>query len=95
MNTEIFDIPLRRAGGGTETCSIYVGEALAGVNPLEQQDAWFRRERGLTIPPEVMKSFGELAKIALNENVSLSELAVYAMKEATEQEQAKADGGDS
>lgn len=91
-----FMIPCQNRADGTKTpYPIYVGEAIEGVHPLEQQDAWLRRELGLEIPLEVMDSFAKLRDIALENNVSFEELAVYAMGEAVEMDEAEAARGEA
>jgi hypothetical protein len=64
--------------------NIYVGEPAPGANhPLQHQAAWLSRERGGTIPPEVMDSFAKLLDISRENNVSFEELCVYALGTAT------------
>jgi Domain of unknown function (DUF2610) len=67
--------------GGTQApFNIYVGEPAADCNhPLQHQSAWLSRERGGTIPPEVMDSFKKLLDISRENNVSFEELCVYAL----------------
>lgn len=78
-----FMIPLLLPDGSkTDGFPIYIGEAIEGVHPLEQQAAWVRRERGLTIPAEVMESFLKLRDIAFENDADFEELCVYAMSEA-------------
>jgi hypothetical protein len=69
---------------GKEPFPLYIGEASAGVHPLEQQAAWLWRERSGTIPQEVMDAFQKLADIALENGVSFEELCVYALGESSE-----------
>ncbi|MEZ5139731.1 MAG: DUF2610 domain-containing protein [Acidimicrobiales bacterium] len=69
-------------GGRKAPFPIYVGEPAPDVHPLEQQDAWLRRERGGSIPVEVMDSFAKLHAIALDNDVSFEDLCMYAMGEA-------------
>ena len=59
--------------------NIYVGEVGPGIHPLQFQADWLSRERGGTIPAEVMDSFQKLADIAKENNVSFEELCVYAL----------------
>lgn len=72
--------------GGTQApFNIYVGEPAADCNhPLQHQSAWLSRERGGTIPAEVMDSFMKLLLIARENSVSFEELCVYALGTATE-----------
>jgi len=63
--------------------NIYVGEVGPGIHPLQFQADWLSRERGGTIPAEVMDSFQKLADIAKENNVSFEELCVYALGTAS------------
>jgi hypothetical protein len=69
-------------GGTRSPFPLYFGEPSGDAHPLEQQAAWLWRERGGTIPAEVMESFAKLHAIARENNVSFEELCVYAMGEA-------------
>ncbi|HEX8065415.1 MAG TPA: DUF2610 domain-containing protein [Thermoleophilaceae bacterium] len=82
---ESFVIPVQVPGGGSVPFTVWIGEAVPGVHPLEQQADWLRRERGLVFPKEVLDSFEQLARIALENNVSFVELVRYAMSEAEQQ----------
>jgi hypothetical protein len=70
-------------GGQKAPFTIFIGETFEGVHPLEQQAAWLLRERGGTIPDEVMDSFQKLADIARENGVSFEELCVYALGSAS------------
>ena len=61
--------------------NIYVGEPRAGKHPLQHQSSWLSRERGGTIPPEVMDEFQKLLDISAENGVSFEELCVYARGE--------------
>ena len=63
--------------------NMYVGEVGPGIHPLQFQADWLSRERGGTIPAEVMESFQKLADIAKENDVSFEELCVYALGTAT------------
>ncbi len=81
-----FNVPVYGTDGNKHRWPIYIGEAIEGVHPLEQQAAFLQRERGLTIAQEVMDSFAKLAAIALENNVSYEELCEYAMNESEDGE---------
>jgi hypothetical protein len=66
-------------GGMKAPFNIYIGEPRPGHHPLEHQLDWLSRERGGTIPAEVVDSFKKLHDIAQENNVSFEELAVYAL----------------
>ncbi|MFI7350114.1 DUF2610 domain-containing protein [Streptomyces sp. NPDC049936] len=85
-----FEIPCQ-FGSVRAPFPIYVGEPADDAgHPLEQQAAWLARERGGSLPQEVMDSFAKLHAIALENNVSYEELTVYAMNEASQED---SDGG--
>jgi hypothetical protein len=66
--------------------NIYVGEPAPGSShPLQHQSAWLSRERGGTIPPEVMESFAKLLDISRENGVSFEDLCVYALGTASGQ----------
>lgn len=69
-------------GGKTAPFQIYIGEPEPKNHPLQFQSNWLAKERGGTIPPEVMEGFEKLHKIAIENNVSFEELCVYALGEA-------------
>ncbi|GAA1403598.1 DUF2610 domain-containing protein [Catellatospora coxensis] len=81
-------------GGRRLPFPIYAGEPVLDAHPLEQQAAWLERERGGTVPAEVMESFAKLRVIAADNDVDFGELTAYAMNEALSQ-QSEADGADS
>ena len=72
---------------------IYVGEPSPRRHPLHYQAIWLRSERGGTIPPEVIESFGKLQKIALENRVPFEDLCVYALGQAGQQQGAAAQDG--
>lgn len=61
--------------------NIYVGEPRPDKHPLLHQSSWLQRERGGTIPTEVMDSFEKLHGISKENGVSFEELCVYALGE--------------
>lgn len=66
-------------GGLKAPFSIYVGEPRPDKHPLQHQSSWLQRERGGTIPTEVMDSFQKLLNISTENSVSFEELCVYAL----------------
>lgn len=76
MGTEVVKSPF----------NIYVGEANPKRHPLYYQAMWLKDERGGDIPPEVMDSFQKLRDIAVENGVSLEELAVYALGQSSKGE---------
>ncbi|NUR57569.1 MAG: DUF2610 domain-containing protein [Catenulispora sp.] len=65
--------------GVTAPFNIYIGEPSPEKHPLQYQAAWLSRERGGTIPQEVMDSFAKLHEIAKENGVSFEELCVNAL----------------
>jgi hypothetical protein len=59
--------------------ALYVAEPVDGEDPLEQQVAWWARERGGTVPAEVLDRFAQVHRIAGQAGVSFEELAVRAL----------------
>ena len=61
---------------------VYIGMPKEGNHPLQSQANWLSKERGGSIPPEVMESFGKLLALADKNGVSFEDLCVYALKAA-------------
>jgi Domain of unknown function (DUF2610) len=65
---------------------IYVGDHPGpDRHPLEFQARWLEENRGGRVPANVMESFSKLRAIALENNVSLEELCMYALGENQEE----------
>lgn len=64
--------------------TIYIGEPEDKHHPLHFQADWLSKERGGTIPSEVMDSIAKLKELADKNNVSFEELCVYALTAAQE-----------
>jgi hypothetical protein len=73
--------------------TIYIGMPEDRHHPLHFQSEWLSKERGGTIPTEVMDSIARLKELADKNNVSFEELCVYALGAAQQQENEE-DGGD-
>lgn len=69
-------------GGQMAPFPIYIGEAEAGHHPLHFQNDWLSKERGGSIPSDVMESVAKLRDLAKKNNVSFEELCVYAIGSA-------------
>lgn len=54
---------------------------------MQHQASWLSKERGGSIPPEVMESFGKLLDLADKHQVSFEELCVYALNEANKEKE--------
>jgi hypothetical protein len=64
--------------------TIYVGSVRADHHPLHFQADWLSKERGGTIPQEVMDSLSKLQELAKKNNTSFEDLCVYALGAAQE-----------
>lgn len=71
-------------GGVKSPFTIYIGEPKQDVHPIHNQAAWLSKERGGSVPQEVMDSLAKLKELADKNNVSFEELCVYALGAATE-----------
>jgi hypothetical protein len=71
--------------------TIYIGEPEANHHPLQFQANWLSKERGGSIPPEVMDSVAKLKALADKNGVSFEDLCVYALGTAQEEAAMAAD----
>jgi len=78
-------------GGQIAPFAVYIGTPEGAHHPLHFQADWLSKQRGGTIPPDVMDAVSKLKDLADKNNVSLEELCVYALGAA---QQAKDEGGD-
>jgi hypothetical protein len=69
-------------GGQMSPFAIYIGKPETKHHPLHFQAEWLSKERGGSIPAEVMTAVGKLKDLAEKNNVSLEELCVYALGNA-------------
>lgn len=81
-------------GGQKAPFTIYIGDPEPKHHPLHFQSNWLSKERGGTIPGEVMDSIAKLKDIADQNNVSFEDLCVYALGAAQQIEEEKS-GADS
>jgi hypothetical protein len=72
-------------GGQKAPFDVYIGNPKPGNHPLQNQANWLSKERGGTIPQEVMESFQKLLDLAEKNNVSFEDLCVYALNVAGQQ----------
>ena len=80
-------------GGQKSPFTIYIGDPEPKHHPLHFQSSWLSKERGGTIPAEVMDSIAKLKDIADQNNVSFEDLCVYALGAA--QQEGEAEEGES
>lgn len=74
-------------GGQIAPFSIYVGKPEQGHHPLHFQADWLSKNRGGTIPGEVMDAVSQLQDLANKNGVLLEELCVYALGTQEQQDQ--------
>ena len=72
-------------GGQKAPFTIYIGDPEPKHHPLHFQSSWLSKERGGTIPAEVMDSIAKLKDIADQNNVSFEDLCVYALGAAQQE----------
>lgn len=75
-------------GGQKAPFTIYIGDPEPKHHPLHFQSSWLSKERGGTIPAEVMDSIAKLKDIADQNNVSFEDLCVYALGAAQQEGEA-------
>jgi len=80
-------------GGQMAPFAIYIGEPEPGHHPLHFQADWLSKQRGGTIPEEVMDAISKLKELADKNNVSLEELCVYSLGAAQQEEQLASEEG--
>jgi hypothetical protein len=75
-------------GGQMSPFTICVGEPESGHHPLHFQADWLSKERGGTIPSQVMDAIQKLKDLSVSNGVSLEELCVYALGAAQQEQEA-------
>jgi hypothetical protein len=78
-------------GGQMAPFSIYIGVPEKSHHPLHFQADWLSKERGGTIPAEIMDAIAKLKDLAEKNNVSLEELCVYSLGSAQQEESDQSD----
>lgn len=73
-------------GGQIAPFNIYIGQPDLNHHPLHFQAEWLSKERGGTIPQEVMDAVMKLKDLAQKNNVPLEDLCVYALGQAQTEE---------
>ncbi|MFN7038470.1 MAG: DUF2610 domain-containing protein [Alphaproteobacteria bacterium] len=71
--------------------TIYIGAPEDKHHPLHFQADWLSKERGGSIPQEIMDSIAKLKELADKNNVSFEELCVYALESAQQTEEVISD----
>jgi hypothetical protein len=66
--------------GSTSPVTFYIGTPEKDHHPIQFQAEWLSKERGGTVPPEVMKSLEELKALSDKNGVPFEELCAYALE---------------
>lgn len=72
-------------GGQMSPFDIFIGQPEPNHHPLHFQADWLLKQRGGTILPEVMDAIAKLNDLAIENNVPLEDLCVYALGSAQEE----------
>lgn len=72
-------------GGQIAPFAVYIGAPEGGHHPLHFQADWLSKNRGGSIPPDIMDAVGRLKDLAEKNKVSLEELCVYALGAAQQE----------
>lgn len=67
-------------GAAQSPFTIYVGRPELKHHPLHFQSDWISKNRGGSIPNDVMDSIGKLFELSKKNKVSFEELCVYALE---------------
>lgn len=73
-------------GGAVGQFAIYIGKSEGEHHPLHFQSEWLSKEKGGSIPKEIMESLAKLKEIAEKNNVSYETLCEYALQAASSTE---------
>ena len=66
--------------GKTSPVTFYIGAPDRDHHPIQFQADWLSKERGGTVPPEIMKSLEELKALSEKNGVPFEELCSYALE---------------
>lgn len=70
-------------GNTQEPFTIYIGgETKDDQHPLHNQANWLSKQRGGTIPAEVMESLEMLKRLSKDNDINFEQLCAYALDEA-------------
>ena len=70
--------------GAKSLFTLYIGFPKPDAHPLQHQSTWLSKERGGSIPSDIMDGVAKLRDISIKNNVSFEELCVYALGVASE-----------
>lgn len=74
-----FKIPCTFSGK-TSPVTFYIGSPDKEHHPIQFQADWLSKERGGTVPPNIMKSLEELKALSEKNGVPFEELCSYALE---------------
>lgn len=77
-------------GGQIAPFTLYIGKPEFSHHPVHFQSDWLSKQRGGTVPVDIMDALSKLKDLAEQNNVELEDLCVYALGEA--QQEAAAGG---
>ena len=73
-------------GGQISPFDFYIGQPEATHHPIKFQSDWLSKERGGTVPAEVMDAIAKLKDLSIKNDVSLEELCEYALEPPAEED---------
>jgi hypothetical protein len=82
-------------GGQMAPFTICIGKPEPGHHPLFFQADWLSKQKGGTIPPQVMDAVAKLKTLSEENNVSFEELCVYALGAAQQKQDNEAAAGNN
>jgi hypothetical protein len=69
-------------GGKQHPIDLYIGKPRAGHHPVQNQSSWLGKQRGISIPSNIMESLKRLEELSIKNKVSFEDLCVYAVNAA-------------
>lgn len=66
--------------GSTSPVTFYIGNPEKEHHPIQFQADWLSKERGGTVPPDIMQSLEELKVLSEKNGVPFEELCSYALE---------------
>jgi hypothetical protein len=70
--------------GQSSPVHFYIGEPESKHHPIHFQADWLSKERGGSVPPEVMDSLAKLRDLSQQNGVPFEELCAYALEAAVQ-----------
>ncbi len=66
--------------GARSPVTFYIGNPSKDHHPIQFQAEWLSKERGGTVPPEIMKNLEELKELSDKNGVKFEDLCSYALE---------------